>query len=378
MRELPDSIIPLLEAMGKLDASDLHLKTAVSPTYRVAGRLRKTDIPPINPGGRDIERLMKPIIPERRAHVFEERGALDFAYNLPNGDRFRINVLRAGDHMHTAIRRVKPDIPSFDELHLPPIYRKLADEEYEGLILVCGVTGCGKSTTQASMIDHINETRHCHIISIEDPVEYAFKPKQAIISQREIGLDLESFADGLRSAVRQDPDVIFVGEMRDRETVIAALQAAETGHLVFATLHTADTMQSLTRMLEFFPRDQHHFVRSAIANGLRAITAQRLLPAIDPKISRVPATEVMLAEAIVKEKIRDGEDEDLPSIVSASRHAGMHSFTMSLADLVEKEYVYLDTAMEWAPNREQLIGAVRGIKTTAQTLVHRVKRTDGG
>jgi twitching motility protein PilT len=373
MRELPDSIVPLLEAMRKLDASDLHLKSGVSPTYRVAGRLRKTDIPPLNPAGRDIERLMKPIIPERRAHVYEERGALDFAYNLPNGDRFRINVLRAGDHMHTAIRRVKPDIPKFDELHLPPIYRKLAEETFEGLILVCGVTGCGKSTTQASMIDHINETRHCHIISIEDPVEYAFKPKQAIISQREIGLDLESFADGLRSAVRQDPDVIFVGEMRDRETVLAALQASETGHVVFATLHTADTMQSLTRMLEFFPRDQHHFVRSAISNGLRAITAQRLLPAIDPKISRVPATEVMLAEPIVKEKIREGEDEDLPSIVSASQHAGMHSFTMSLADLVEKEYVYLDTAMEYAPNREQLIGAVRGIKTTAQTLVHRVK-----
>jgi twitching motility protein PilT len=373
MRELPDSIIPLLEAMRKLEASDLHLKTGVPPTYRVAGRLRKTDIPPINPGGRDIERLMKPIIPERRAHVFEERGALDFAYNLPNGDRFRINILRAGDHMHTAIRRVKPEIPSFDDLHLPPVYRKLAEETFEGLILVCGVTGCGKSTTQASMIDHINETRHCHIISIEDPVEYAFKPKQAIISQREIGLDLDSFADGLRSAVRQDPDVIFVGEMRDRETVLAALQASETGHVVFATLHTADTMQSLTRMLEFFPRDQHHFVRSAIANGLRAITAQRLLPAIDPKISRVPATEVMLAEAIVKEKIRDGEDEDLPSIVSASQHAGMHSFTMSLAELVEKEYVYMDTALEYAPNREQLIGAVRGIKTTAQTLVHRVK-----
>jgi twitching motility protein PilT len=378
MQELPDSIIPLLEAMGKLEASDLHLKNGVSPTYRVAGKLRKTDIPPISPAGRDIERLMTPIIPERRAGVYEERGALDFAYNLPNGDRFRINILRAGDHMHTAIRRVKPEVPSFDELHLPPIYRKLAEETFEGLILVCGVTGCGKSTTQASMIDHINEMRHCHIISIEDPVEYAFKPKQAIISQREIGLDLESFADGLRSAVRQDPDVIFVGEMRDRDTVIAALQAAETGHLVFATLHTADTMQSLTRMLEFFPRDQHHFVRSAIANGLCAITAQRLLPAIDPKISRVPATEVMLAEAIVREKIRDGEDEDLPSIVSGSQHAGMHSFTTSLANLVEKEYVYLDTAMEFAPNREQLIGQVRGIKTTAQTLVHRVKRTDGG
>jgi len=374
MREMPKSIIPLLEAMKKLDASDLHLKTGVPPTYRIGGVLRKTDIPPIPPNSHLIEQLMQDIIPKRRAHIYEERGSLDFAYMLPDGERFRINVMRAGGHMHAAIRRVKPDIPSFEELHLPPIYRKLADETYEGLILVCGVTGCGKSTTMAAMVDHINETRQCHIISIEDPVEYAFRPKQAIISQREIGLDLESFADGIRAAVREDPDVIFVGELRDRETVLAALQAAETGHLVFGTLHTADTMQSLTRMLEFFPREQHEFVRSAIANGLKAITAQRLLPAIDPKILRVPATEVLLAELVVKEKIREGEEDDLPAIISASKEAGMHNFTMSLAELVEKEYVYLDTALEFAPNREQLIGQVRGIKAAAQTLVHRVKR----
>ena len=178
--------------------------------------------------------------------------------------------------------------------------------------------------------------------------------------------------------MREDPDVIFVGELRDKETVLAALQAAETGHVVFGTLHTADTMQSLTRMLEFFPRDQHDFVRSAIANGVRAITAQRLLPAIDPKILRVPATEVLLAEMVVKEKIREGEEEDLPAVIAGSREAGMHNFTMSLADLVEQDLVYLDTAMEFAPNREQLIGHVRGIKASAQTLVHRVKRTDGG
>jgi twitching motility protein PilT len=364
--------------MGKLDASDLHLKTGISPTFRIAGSLRKTDIPPLEPGAGDIERLMRPIIPERRYSVYEERGALDFAYTLPDGDRFRINILRAGNHMHTAIRRVKAVIPDFEELHLPPIYKKLATEGHEGLILVCGVTGCGKSTTMAAMIDYINANRQCHIISIEDPVEYSFLAKKAIVSQREIGLDLESFADGLRSAVRQDPDVIFVGELRDKETVLAALQAAETGHLVFGTLHTADTMQSLTRMLEFFPREQHEFVRSAISNSVLAITAQRLLPAIDPKISRVPATEVLLAEMVVKEKIREGEEEDLPAIISGSKEAGMHSFTMSLANLVENNLVYLDTAMEYAPNREQLLGTVRGIKTQAQTLVHRVKRTDGG
>lgn len=378
MRELPDTIIPLLEAMGKLNASDLHLKTGIPPTFRIAGSLRKTDIPPVPPHSGIIERLMEPVLPKRRMHVYEERGSLDFSHTLPDGDRFRINILRAGSEMHTAIRRVKAEIPSFEELHLPPIYHKLANEAHEGLILVCGVTGCGKSTTMAAMIDHINATRHCHIISIEDPVEYSFRPKKAIISQREIGLDLDTFADGLRAAVRQDPDVIFVGELRDKETVLAALQAAETGHLVFGTLHTADTMQSLTRMLEFFPREQHDFVRSAIANSVKAITAQRLLPAIDPAISRVPATEVLLAEMVVREKIRDGEEEDLPAIIMGSKEAGMHNFTMSLAELVEKDLVYLDTALEYAPNREQLIGHVRGIKTQAQTLVHRVKRTDGG
>jgi len=375
MSELPESVVPLLQEMKNLDASDLHLKTGVPPVYRLAGRLRRTKMPTIKVDGREIEHMMKAVIPKRRFHIYEEKGALDFAFTLPDGERFRINILRAGDHMHAAIRRVKPEIPSFEELHLPPIYHKLADELYEGLIVVCGVTGCGKSTTQAAMIDHINETRLVNIISIEDPIEYAFRPKSAIVSQREIGLDLDTFADGLRSAVREDPDVIFVGEMRDADTVLAALTAAETGHLVFATLHTADTMQSLTRMLEFFPRSQHAFIRSSIANSLKAVAAQRLLPAIDPKISRVPATEVLLAEPAVVDKIREGEDEDLPSIITGSTESGMHNFTMSLARLIADGYVYTDTAMEFAPNREQLLGAIRGIKTAAQTLVHRIKRT---
>lgn len=373
MHTLPESIQPLLEAMKKLEASDLHLKTSVPPCYRVAGKLRRTDIPPIEIDGRQIEDLMKPIVPPRKWEEYEERGATDFAYLLPNGDRFRINVMRACDHMHASIRRVKGTIPSFEELHLPPIMKKLAEETFEGLIMVCGVTGSGKSTTMAAMIDHINANRYCNIVSIEDPIEYSFKPKNAIISQREIGLDVKSFADGLRSAVRQDPDVIFVGEMRDHETVLAALQAAETGHLVFATLHTSDTMQSIGRILEFFSHDQHAFIRSSLANSIKAICAQRLLPAIDPKILRVPALEVLLGDAIVKEKIREGEDEDIPGIISGSKEGGMQNFTMALAKLVEKDLVYLDTAVEYAPNREQLIGEVRGIKTSAQSLVHRVK-----
>ncbi len=372
---LPDSIIPLLEKMAEIQASDLHLKTGVPPVYRVAGELRRTNLPPIPANSRIIERLMEPIIPRGRREVYEEKGGLDFAYNLPNGDRFRINILRSCDQMHAAIRRVKGTIPSFEELRLPPIYKKLAETTVEGIIIVCGVTGCGKSTTQAAMIEHINQTQAVNIISIEDPIEYSFTPKKAIISQRELGLDVQSFADALRGAVRQDPDVIFIGEMRDRDTLVAALQAAETGHLVFCTLHTADCMQSLSRMLEFFPPDQHGFIRSSLANSLKAILAQRLLPAIDPKISRVPACEVLLGEGIVKEKIREGADTDLPEIILGSRESGMQNFTQALVELVEKGLVYTDVAMENAPNREALKGMLQGIKATAQTLVHRVKRT---
>ncbi len=372
---LPDTILPLLEAMKALHASDLHLKTGVPPVFRINGKLRRTEMPTIVVNSRYIETIIQQIMPERRREDFERRGALDFAFTLPDGDRFRVNVARSCDQMHAAIRRVNAEIPSFEALHLPPVYARIADETHEGLVIVCGVTGCGKSTTLAAMIDHINETKYDNIISIEDPIEYVFKPKKSIISQREIGLDCDTFADALRSAVRQDPDVLFIGELRDRETMLAALQAAETGHLVFCTLHTADTMQSLARILEFFPPDQHGFIRSSLANGLKAIMAQRLLPALDPAVRRVPATEVLLGDPTVKEKIREGADTDLPEIVNGSTSVGMRSFTMSLAELVETDLVYTDTAMEFAPNREQLIGALRGIKTSAQTLVHRVKRT---
>lgn len=378
MIPLPDSIVPLLEKMREIEASDLHLKTGVPPVYRVAGELRKTQLPKFEVNERQIEKLMEPIIPPTRRHIYDEKGGLDFAYNLPDGDRFRINILRSCDQMHAAIRRVKGTIPSFEELHLPPIYRKLAEETNEGIVMVCGVTGCGKSSTQAAMIDYINETQSVNIISIEDPIEFTFKPKKAIVSQREIGLDVHEFADALRGAVRQDPDIIFIGELRDRETLLAALQAAETGHLVFCTLHTADTMQSLARVLEFFPPDQHNFIRSSLANSLKAICAQRLLPAIDEKVSRVPATEVLLGEAIVREKVRDGEDTDLPAIIAGSTESGMRSFTQSLAELIQAGLVYTDVAMEYAPNREALKGLLQGIKTSAQMLVHRVKRGSGG
>ncbi len=372
---LPDSIIPLLEAMRRLNASDLHMKVGTPPVYRVAGTLRRADMPSFAVNEGQIEKLMEAITPKLKLDLYERRGSVDFSYHLPDGDRFRINILKSYDQMHAAIRRVKAEIPSFEELHLPPIYQKLSDETPEGLILVVGVTGSGKSSTMAAMIDHINIHRSENIISIEDPVEYAFRPKRSIVSQREIGIDLESFADGLRSAVRQDPDVIFVGELRDKDTVLAAIQASETGHLVFGTLHTADTMQAVQRMLEFFPKEDQDFIRRSLSNTLKAIMAQKLLPACDEKISRVPACEVLIVDAAVRDKIRNNEDEVIPALIASSSSLGMQSFTQSLRQLISTGMIYVDTAMEFAPNREQLEAALHGIETSAQTAVHRVKRT---
>jgi twitching motility protein PilT len=347
----------LLYNMRKTDASDLHLKVGLPPFYRISAELCT---PPGLPAltAECTERLLKEIIPDALFDKFEQTGDLDFATHQEveihhdredadeRPDRFRCNVFRAGGAMHGAIRRVKPDIPSFESLMLPDIYRKLADETHEGLILVVGVTGCGKSTTLACMLERINQTRRENIITIEDPVEYQLHPEKSVVSQREIGTDVPSYAHALKYVVRQDPDIIFIGELRDHDTVLAAIQAAETGHLVFGSLHTADTMQCFSRIIEFFPENEHAFVRSALANSLKAVCAQRLLPANKERVPSgvVPATEVLINNSVVREKIREGEDDDLPTIVRSSEADGMHPFASSLARLVEEEKVALNTA----------------------------------
>lgn len=301
------SMKQLLLNMGRYDASDLHLKVGMPPFFRVAGELRALGLPPLTE--QDTDRLLSEIIPPGLRERYDRSGDLDFSTFLDTKaimarekalaagvapekggeemsshyhegvDRFRCNVYRAGGGMHGAIRRIKPEIPSFESLHLPPIYEKIADEAMEGLVLVVGVTGSGKSSTLACMIERINQTRGCNIVTIEDPVEYHFHPSKSIISQREIGLDVPGYKEALKFVVRQDPDVIFIGELRDHDTVLAAIQAAETGHLVFGSLHTADAMQAFSRIIEFFPQNEHEFLRSSLSNSLKAICAQRLIPA---------------------------------------------------------------------------------------------------
>ena len=362
----------LLVSMGQLGASDLHLKVRYSPFYRIAGHLRRVDMAPLADTAY-IEDMLGDLVPEARREEFHTASDLDFSARGSTGDRYRINVFRSSGDLHVAIRRVQSKIPTFTDLNLPKVYEDIISKHFEGLILVAGVTGSGKSSTLAAMIEHINQHRSVHIITIEDPVEYLFVPKKAIIAQREIGIDVPDYQEALRYIVRQDPDCIMIGELRDRETMTAALQASETGHLVFGTLHCSDVQQTFSRILEFFPRTEHAFVRSSLANSLKAIMCQKLLPGINTG-SQYPATEVLVSNTVVKDKISREEDQDIPAIIAQSKDDGMHSFTDSLCELVDAEKVHYDVAMDFAPSRESLGSAVKGIKTSASGLVGRLRK----
>lgn len=360
----------LLSKMRAVEASDLHIKVGSPPVMRVAANLHAIECPPLTAD--ETSKLLLPIVPQRIMNQLDERGGVDFSHT-DVGTRFRCSIFHASGGLHAAIRRVNTSIPTFQDLHLPPVYEHIAEHVHEGLVIICGVTGSGKSSTLASIIEHMNERHAFNIITIEDPIEYLFLPKKSYVSQREVGMDVLDFFTALRGAVRQDPDVIMIGEMRDKETLLAGLMAAETGHLVFVTLHTADTMQSFARILEFFPVEEHGFVRSCLANGLKAVLAQRLLPAIKEGVRVVPATEVLLNTPIAAERIRDGRDEDMPAIIASSVHEGMHSFTQSLARLVSEGYVDQKVAERYAPNVDALRSRLRGIDVKADSLISRTK-----
>ncbi|MCA9265746.1 MAG: PilT/PilU family type 4a pilus ATPase [Planctomycetales bacterium] len=374
MNELPSpdqEIDALLHFLSRLEASDLHLKAGFPPYIRIGGQLRTVESPPL-PISDYIEAMLVPLVPTNRVHELDEHGGVDFSIATDTGDRFRINLFRSTGHVHAAIRRVQSKIPSFEELHLPDVYRQTILSCMEGLILVSGVTGSGKSSTLAAMLDYINQQRSMHVITIEDPIEFSFEPKKCIISQREIGIDVVNFPFALRQVVRQDPDCILIGEMRDRETMLAAIQAAETGHLVMGSLHCNDAQQTFSRILEFFPQVEHSFIRSSLANSLRAIMVQRLIPGVIEG-SRYPATEVLLNNAIVRDRILNEEDQDIPAIIDQSREAGMRNFTYSLCELVRSDHIERATALEYAPQREKLVSELKGIKTSSEGLVNRLR-----
>lgn len=366
-----EEIQKLLDFVSKNDASDLHLKVGYAPYVRIGGHLRKLQMPEIPDTG-FVDGMFKSLVPGDRWREFENKGSLDFSTAIATGDRFRINLFRSKGELTAAIRRVQAKISDFNDLNLPDIYRKIISESLEGLILVCGVTGSGKSSTLAAMLEYINENRSLHIITVEDPIEFAFHGKKSIISQREVGLDVPNFQDALRVVVRQDPDAILIGEMRDRETMLAAIQAAETGHLVLGSLHCADVQLSFARILEFFDRSEHAFIRSSLANSLKAIMCQRLLPAIEEG-KRYPATEVLLANAIVKDKIVHEEDEDLPALLHQCAEEGMREYTSSLCELVTEQKILREVALDAAPSRESLLSALKGIDTGASGVISRIR-----
>lgn len=366
-----EAIQRLLAGMTQHGASDMHLKVGYAPYYRITGHLRKLDMAPF-PDSKYVEDMLADLVPEGRREAYRQQGDLDFSARGQSGDRYRINVFRSTGDTHASIRRVQSQIPTFEELHLPTVYLDTVSNNQEGLILISGVTGSGKSSTLAAMIEHINATRGSHIITIEDPIEYVFQPKKSILSQREIGIDVPNYHEALRFMVRQDPDCIMIGELRDRDTMTAALQAAETGHLVFGSLHVSDAQQTFARILEFFPREEHAFIRSSLANSLRAIMCQKLVPGVQEN-TQYPTTEVLLRNSTVRDKIIHEEDDDIPAIIAQCEHEGMRSFTTSLCELIDKDLVHYDTAMEYAPSREALASAVKGIKASAQTLVGRTR-----
>lgn len=355
-------------ALVKLEGSDLHLKVGRPPHVRVKGVLRPLNRPPIEE--EEMTRMLfalmdaDPRLAPRRREIFERDGGVDFAHFIEVDGltwRFRVNILQQMGFMGLVARRVNNQIPDFAGLHLPPILEELCKFD-QGMILLAGVTGSGKSTTIASMLDWINHHEACHILTLEDPIEYTFTDDKSLINQREIGQDVRDFMVGMKHAVREDPDIILVGEMRDRETFDTAIQAAETGHLVFGTIHASSAPSTIGRILDLFPADLHQAIRSAIAFNMKAIIAQKLLPSIKPGVARVPTCEIMIFNPTVKKLILEGQDEKLADAIRISAHEGMQDFTMSLKQLVEERLIDRATAFEVAPNPEALKMALKGIQ----------------
>ena len=354
------------KAAIKTRASDLHLKVGQPPKLRLFGELKKTTGEVMT--AKRIEELVFEILSPAQKEYFLEHGTLDFAHEVDGEHRFRTNLFRQRGMISLAARRVNSFIPPFKELHLPSVMEKICQNR-QGLVLVVGPTGCGKTTTIASMINYINLTRSCHIVTIEDPIEYLFKDEKAIVSQREIGIDTKDFEEALTYLMRQDPDVVFVGEMRDVKTVSAGMRAAETGHLVFGTLHSANAAQAVHRLLDLFPQTERDLVRQTLSLAIRAIVSQVLLPCVIDGVDRVPAVEILLVNAAARKLISDAREADLPGVIRGSQHEGMQDLTYNLCELVNNGFIDPKDAYKYAPNTEELKMALKGIKTTSDGIL---------
>jgi len=351
----------LFEAMVKLNGSDLHLKVDKPPYMRVKGALQPLKYPPI--GAEQMKRLCAPIMNPRQRGIFDTDGGADFAHTcVVDGVRwrFRINMLTQQGAWGLVARRVNNTIPDFEKLFLPPSIERLCQLD-QGMVLLAGVTGSGKSTTIGSMLNYINRNYRKHILTLEDPIEFVFTEDKCLINQREIGNDVRNFEIGMKHAVREDPDIILVGELRDVETFKTAIHAAETGHLVFGTIHAASASSCIGRILDLFPQEEHPSIRSAIAFNMKGIVAQKLLKSIKPGVSRVPVVEVMFIDVLIRKYILEEQDHLIADHIKKSVKDGMQDFTQSLKSLIDLGLIDRHDALEIAPNREALVMALKGI-----------------
>ncbi len=340
----------LLELASKNKASDLHLIAGIKPTLRINGQLEPlVNHPELS--DEKVEELVKAVLSEEQSKKLIEEKEVDFSYALPNGVRFRVNVYYAKGMPAASFRTIPAEIPSLEELNLPSVLQRFVDWQ-QGLVLITGPAGHGKSTTVAAILEEINSRRGVHIITIEDPIEYFIEPKEAIVSQREVGRDTLSWNRALRSVLREDPDVIFVGEMRDLKSIEIVLSIAETGHLVFSTLHTNSAAETIDRVVDAFPKGSQDQVRAQMLNTLRAVVSQRLIPTRDDNL--VPAVEVLLSTSAVKNSIRENKVHMIDNIIQTSSEMGMIPLERSLAQWVKKGRVDKEVATSFAIDQEKL------------------------
>ena len=343
------TIDQLIRYAREQDCSDLHITAHQAPTFRHLGQLRPG---PFSGSKEDYRNAILSLLNEGQRARLEAGEDLDFSFADAVGNRYRVNVYRAQSELACAIRMLRDDIPALAELHLPPVIQRLCDEP-RGIILVTGPTGSGKSTTLAAMIDYINSSRHQHIITIEDPIEYVHQHKNCLVHQRELHRDVDSFESALRSAMREDPDVILVGEMRDYETISAAVTAAETGHLVFSTLHTTGAAQTIDRIVDVYPAHSQGMIRSQLSGVLRAVITQTLLPLADNS-GRIVATEIMVGTDAVLAQIREGKFHQLTSAMQAGGNTGMHTLAGDLARLAKQGLVRREVVENAASDKTEL------------------------
>ncbi|EAQ80369.1 type IV pilus twitching motility protein PilT [Blastopirellula marina] len=359
----------IFRACVKLEGSDLHMKVGRPPIVRISGTLRELNREPVE--AEEMVRLLLPLLDERNKRILEENGGADFAHQIQVDGvrwRFRVNMLTQLGNLGLVARRINNWIPQFDGLNLPPIMESLCKFD-QGMVLLAGVTGSGKSTTIASMLNWINANYSKHILTLEDPIEFVYSEDKCLINQREIGQDVKNFEIAMGHAVREDPDIILIGEMRDQETFLTAIHAAETGHLVFGTIHASSAPSTIGRILDLFPEEMHGSIRSAMAFNMRGIVAQKLLKSIKPGVGRVPTVEIMTMTPMVQKLILEGKDSKLPDAIRIGKDDGMQDFTMSLKKLIEDDLIDRETAFAVAPNLEALKMSLKGINVSQPGMV---------